>query len=75
MTPIKYKGYLIEDEDDPWAKKFGSKFKFSLEDGGERIHSASSIEDAKEQIDDGGLNNTCTLLEADSWSGGFAANH
>ena len=55
MSAIKYKGYTIEPEDDPWAKKFGSKFKFYFKDGGEVIHSAESVEDAKDQIDEGSL--------------------
>lgn len=71
---MKYKGYIIEPEDDPWAIKSGSKFKFSHESG-EVVHSAHSIEDAKDQIDDGGLNNTADLDNADAWSGGFADNH
>lgn len=49
----EYKGYIIEPETDVWAMKFGSKFKFTLKDGGEVIHSATSIQDAKEQIEEG----------------------
>lgn len=75
MEAIRYKGYLIEEEDCPWAKRAGSKIKFSFEDCGEVIHSASSIQDAKDQIDEGGLNDSANLLEHDSWSGGFADNH
>lgn len=70
---MKYKGYIIEEETDPWAIKFGSKFKFSHKDG-EVIHSAVSIQDAKDMIDDGGLNNDYDPWP-EAWSGGIADNH
>lgn len=47
---MEYHGYTIEEETNPWAKFFGSKVKFYLD--GEKVYSASSEEDAKEQIDE-----------------------
>lgn len=45
-----YKEYTIEPETDLWAIKAGSKVKFFID--GEKVLSASSIEEAKEFIDD-----------------------
>jgi hypothetical protein len=49
MDTITYKGFTISPEEDSWAIKYGSKIKFT---DGERVRSASSLEDAKEQIDE-----------------------
>lgn len=67
-----YKGYAIEEENDLWAIKYGSKFKF-YHQSGEVIHSATSIEEAMERIDEG-VNDTYNS-DGESWSGGFADNH
>lgn len=70
---IKYKNYIIEPETDLWAIKYGSKFKFYHESG-EVVHSANSVEEAKEMIDDGFIKNDYDP-NPDAWSGGFCENH
>lgn len=45
-----YKGWLIEEDTNPWAKFFGSKVVFCLD--GERVYSADSFEEAREMIDE-----------------------
>lgn len=52
MEPIIYNGYTIEPETEPWAMKFGFKFKFYIESDGEGTKGACSIQDAKDQIDE-----------------------
>lgn len=48
-TLIHYKGYVIENEDEPWAIKYNMPIKFYND---EHIHHAESVEDAKEKIDE-----------------------
>lgn len=45
-----YRGYTIAEETNQWAKLFGSKVVFYID--GERLHSADSFEDARQQIDE-----------------------
>lgn len=47
---MNYKGFQIIEETDPWALKTGAKFRWFID--GEKVHSASSIEEAIEQIDE-----------------------
>jgi hypothetical protein len=70
---MKYKGYIIEKETDPWPLHLGMTYKFYQEDG-EVIHHAPTVEDAKISIDEGDLNNTYDPNPG-AWSGGFADNH
>lgn len=69
-----YKGYKFEPQDDPWALKFGYTLKF-YKDGGEVIHNASSLEEAKDLIDEDCLKNDFDTVPSDWWSGGIADNH
>lgn len=46
---MNYKGFTIHEEQDPWALKQGNKFRWFID---EKIHGATSVEDAKDQIDD-----------------------
>lgn len=51
--PIHFKGFVIEEETDPWAIKYGMNYRYYREgSNGERIYSAASIKDAKEEIND-----------------------
>lgn len=70
-----YRGYQIEPEEDPWARKIGATLRFYLIDGGEVIHHATSLEDAKSRIDEDCLKNDYDLVPSDWWSGGIADNH
>ena len=47
---INYKGFQIVSETEPWALKYGNNFRWFFDE--EKIHSAKSVEDAKEQIDE-----------------------
>lgn len=47
---MKYRGYTIEPETDPWAKLFGIKYKFFID--GEKVYSADSEEEARALIDE-----------------------
>lgn len=47
---MNYKGFTISEETDPWAIKTGSTHRWFID--GEKIHSATSVEDAIEQIDE-----------------------
>ena len=58
---INYKGYTIEAETDLWASKYTGPIRYYNSD--ERIYGASSIEDAKQQIDDR------TLCQEPRWLG------
>lgn len=59
---MNYKGYIIEEEKEPWALHFGINYRFYPEGGIDcdwtgdswksNVRSASDIEDAKEQIDE-----------------------
>jgi hypothetical protein len=44
-----YRGYTIEKETDPWALKYGWKYKYSND---ERVHHISSIQEAVFEIDE-----------------------
>ncbi len=46
---MTYKGYTIEKETDPWAIKYGMFYRFFKD---EKLHSAKSIEEAKQEIDE-----------------------
>jgi hypothetical protein len=48
---MEYRGFIIEKETDPWALHFDMTYRFQLE-GDEVLHGASSLEDAKDQIDE-----------------------
>lgn len=54
---MKYRGYTIEIETDPWAIKYGYFFKFYKD---EIIHPATTLEEAKQEIDE--LENIKTSL-------------
>jgi hypothetical protein len=45
-----YKGYTIEPEDHPWAKKYCGPIKFYIDS--EKVLNADSVEEAKELIDE-----------------------
>lgn len=49
MKPILYKGYLIEEDNDPWANKYSGPIRYWMQDGG-IVHSADSVEEAKDLI-------------------------
>ena len=70
---MKYKGNIIEGETDPWPLKYGLNFKFYHPDG-EVIHTADTLKDAKDRIDEGNLNNDYDP-NPDAWSGGICDNH
>lgn len=45
---MRYKGFEIQPETEPWA--LGATYRWFID--GEKIHSATSLEDAIEQIDE-----------------------
>lgn len=45
-----YRGYTIQKEFDPWALQYGMNYRYFID--GERIYSASTIEEAKNEIDE-----------------------
>lgn len=45
-----YKGFEIQPETEPWALKTGATYRWFID--GEKIHSATSVQDAIEQIDE-----------------------
>lgn len=47
---MNYKGFQIEEEHDPWALKTGSTHRWFID--GEKVHSATSLQDAVEQINE-----------------------
>lgn len=49
MDAINYRGWTIEKETDPWPLKYGWNYR-SYHD--EHVHGASTIEEAKEEIDE-----------------------
>jgi hypothetical protein len=46
-----YKGFTIEQVTDPWPLKYGLRYRFFIDED-DRVSTAVSLEDAKEQIDD-----------------------
>ena len=46
----EYKGYIIEPEPEPWARKYNRKFRFFIDH--EKIRHAETIEEAKDEIDE-----------------------
>ena len=48
-TEIYYRGWTIKKELDPWALQYGMNYRYFR---GERIYSASTVEEAKQEIDE-----------------------
>lgn len=46
---IPYRGWIIEEETDPWALQYGFKYRYYREDD-ENIRGASTLEEAKDEI-------------------------
>ena len=49
MNSISYRNWTIEPEFDPWALQYGMNYRYFID--GERIYSASTIEEAKQETD------------------------
>jgi hypothetical protein len=71
--PTEYRGYTIDWQDNPWAAKYSGVIMFYNTDYSEVYHSADSIQEAVELIDEGGLSDYAP--EGEAWAGGFADNH
>ena len=50
MNSISYRSWTIEPEFDPWALQYGMNYRYFID--GERIYSASTVEEAKQEIDE-----------------------
>lgn len=54
MEAIHYKGWIIIEETDPWAIKYGSNYRFfpeGEEGNGEVMRNSVTIEEAKDAVD------------------------